>query len=177
METNLVVFIEGNLVILFSSVVILVAIYFYFLFQKRVKKKTNKRYKAKYPSKYIALDGDACRSLSELIVDNCLYRNGIQHTPEKIIKKSSKKKYKYDWYLPVVDVYIEFFGYSGKNYFKRKGEKKRFYKRNHLKMIALEPIDLIHIDESLKNKLGKNWQKVVNSKHCPRCGKNLDNRF
>ena len=137
------------------------------------------KYRPKYPSKYLCLDGHYARSLSEVVVDNCLHINGIHHDSEgEILKKNSEnRKFKFDWYLPDSDIYIEFFGFSGKKYHKNRKEKEKFYKRHRLKMITLEPEDLANIEKSLKNKLGKIWKSKNEGRFCPNCGEKFDRRI
>ncbi len=161
-------------ILIFFALPILIFIILYII---RYYKYKEKKYRTKYPSNYKCLDGHKCRSLSELIIDNCLYRNGIIHIGEDYIKKEAKRKYKFDWYLPDVNIYLEFFGYSGKNYHKNRVLKEKFYKKHHLTMIAFEPMDLIKIDEQMEKKLDKYWAKILQTKHCPKCGNSLDNRF
>lgn len=137
------------------------------------------KYRAKYPSKYLCLDGHYARSLSEVIVDNCLYINGVNHDSEgEILKKNTgERRFKFDWYLPDSKIFIEFFGYSGKKYYKNRKDKEKFYKRHRLAMISLEPDDLADIEKSLKNKLGKIWKSKKEGKFCPNCGEKLDLRI
>ncbi|MHA1727675.1 MAG: hypothetical protein ACTSWY_02970 [Promethearchaeota archaeon] len=162
---------------IFSSVIFLLVVIIIFII-KHYRKKV-RGYRAKYPSNYECIDGHRVRSLSELIIDNCLFRNGISHKNEDIILNNSGKKYKFDWFLPDIDVYLEFFGFSGKKYHETRIEKEKFYRKNHLKMIAIEPFDLINIEDGLKHKLGKSWKTIVKngiSRFCPQCGEKLDKR-
>ena len=142
------------------------------------KKDPSQRYVSKYPSTYICADGDKARSLSEVLIDNFFFKNGIEHKAEDVIVKSGNgPKYKYDFYLPRVDVYVEFFGYRGKKYFETRLKKEKFYKKHKLTMIAIIPSDLADLERSLKDKFAEYWDKIAVEKHCPGCGASLDRRF
>ena len=144
---------------------------------KLVKKKDD--YKAKYPSSYLTVEGHKVKSLSEMIIDNFFFDNGIKYEYENVIIKSvnkEEKAYKYDWYFPVVDVYVEFFGYSGNKYKANTDNKIKFYRKHNLKLIALSPDDLANFQEQIPEKFGEYWEQVINIKHCPNCGKELDKR-
>jgi hypothetical protein len=159
------------LLLIFIIFIIVLLIYI-----KSIKKK-EKNYRAKYPSTYYCNDGHKARSLSEVIIDNCLFDHGIQHKAEDIILQNMEKKYKYDFYLNDCDIYLEFFGYSGKKYHDTRVKKENFYRKNNLKMITIEPADLVRIKDALKDKLGQYWNKIAISKHCPNCGTAMDNRL
>ncbi|MHA1775730.1 MAG: hypothetical protein DRO88_04520 [Promethearchaeia archaeon] len=135
-------------------------------------------YQAKYPSRYVCLDGDVVRSISECLVDNFLYRNGIKHKYEDVIVKSAAHQYKYDWYLPDINLYLEFFGFSGKKYKETMEKKKKFYRVNHLSMMEILPSDLADVNKNLREKFGKYWGKIAHTqeRHCPHCGQVLDER-
>ena len=155
-----------------TLIVLCISIVLYLLWKKQKKKK---RVKSKYPSFYNCLDGHRARSLSEVVVDNCLYRCGILHEEEGLIKKNGKKKYKYDWFLPECDVYLEFFGYFGKKYQDTRKKKEKYYKKHSLDMIAIEPQDLANIEESMRKKLKKHWDSITRSgTFCPNCGESLE---
>jgi hypothetical protein len=134
-------------------------------------------YQSKFPKSFYCQDGDKVKSLSECLIDDCLFRNGIQHTYEDFIDKNDAN-YKYDWYLAEADIYLEFFGFFGKKYHDTRMLKEKFYKTRHLTMIAIEPSDTDKIEEKLSQKLGANtWEKLKHPKHCPNCGQILDNRI
>jgi len=165
--------------ILIIFTIILSFILITILIVKRLNSKfktEEKKYRANYPSRYICFDGEKVRSLSECIIDNYFYTNGIQHHYEDIILKTSEKQYKYDWYLPEIDVYVEFFGFSGKTYSQKTEDKIEFYRKHNLKMIALNPSDLDNIEEKIPMKFGVFWNKMIHSYHCPNCGSKFDNR-
>ncbi|MHA1584818.1 MAG: hypothetical protein ACTSVU_03940 [Promethearchaeota archaeon] len=161
------------------GLIVLIIIIVFLINSLRLSKKDTAKYRSNYPSRYLCNDGHIVRSLSECVLDNYFHRNGISHKYEDIIVKSmnsADKQYKYDWYFPDVDLYIEFFGFSGKKYKKNTEDKKKFYRKHHLKMISIEPSDLDKITEKIPLKFGKIWSKITQPRHCPNCGGELDDR-
>jgi hypothetical protein len=133
--------------------------------------------KNQYPSSFLCQDGDKVRSVSECLIDNFFTDKGIQHKYEDIIDPS-EGKYKYDWYFPSTKLYLEFFGYHGRKYQQSRATKEHIYKKNHMRMIAIEPQDLANLEQKLLLKIGADtWDKIAGGKHCPHCGKDLDNRL
>ena len=106
---------------------------------------------------------------------------GIDHAYEKVIKIKGNNV-KCDWYLPEIDVYIEYWGYSGKKYNKRKNQKLKLYKIANKKLISIENRmfgDLYsNIDKMLKKFFNpKDFKKIIIPKYCNYCGMELDNRY
>ncbi len=164
--------------IIFFCIIFLVLLFILLLnFYRGKYKADSNAYRAKYPSSYICKDGDKVRSLSELVVDDFFYLNRIPHTSEDVILKSSEKKYKYDWYFPEADLYVEFFGFSGKKYKDTQRDKINFYRKHNLTMIALDPSDLADIRVKIPEKFGKYWLKLLHPRHCSNCGETLDTRI
>ncbi|GAG63726.1 unnamed protein product, partial [marine sediment metagenome] len=138
-----------------------------------------KKYQPQRATSFKCLDGHIVRSKGELIIDNHLYRLGLEHEYENTIRIRGKPL-KYDWYLPDYKAYIEYWGYYGKNYMKRKAEKLQMYRKGNLKLISIEDIMLKDIYSNLEKELSKIIKiKNLNSekKHCPNCGMELDKRF
>jgi len=130
-------------------------------------------------SSFKCCDGHVVRSKGELIIDNHLHRLGIKHEYERIIRVRGNP-IKYDWYLPKQDIYIEYWGFFGKEYEKRKEEKLNLYRKGKLKLISIENEMFSDIYTSLEKELKKYMDlKLENSgkKHCPSCGSELDYRF
>ncbi|MFX0101395.1 MAG: hypothetical protein ACFFCS_17605 [Candidatus Hodarchaeota archaeon] len=128
--------------------------------------------------KYVCDDGHVVRSRGEVMIDNCLHRMGIEHEYEKQISLGGNKV-KYDWYLPGQDVYIEYWGYYGKTYKKRRKEKEELYKQHEKKLISILNKDLGDINKNLKAKLLKFLEKVELERpsRCFNCGIMLDRRY
>ncbi|UCC19946.1 MAG: hypothetical protein JSV62_01315 [Promethearchaeota archaeon] len=138
-----------------------------------------KKYLPQRASSFKCLDGHIVKSKAELIIDNHLYRLGFEHIYENTIKIRGKP-IKYDWYLPKFDIYIEYWGYFGKKYMKRKAEKLELYRKGKLKIISIEDIMLEDIYSYLENMVVKFIQseiKIFKIKHCNNCGIALDDRF
>ena len=119
------------------------------------------------------------KSRGELIIDNYLSRLKIRHLYEETIEVDGKF-IKYDWYLPDYDVYIEYWGYYGKDYQERKQEKLDLYEQGNLELISVENY-MIH---DIYRYLGEELDKYVSidtltqkKKFCPSCGATLDDRF
>ena len=90
-------------------------------------------------------DSHKVRSYPELIIDNFLHENGINHEVEKSFDFNNKK-YKCDFYLPDLNLFIEYWGiYHNENYLKRKEIKLILYKKLKLNLLSIEwdenPID------------------------------------
>jgi len=101
---------------------------------------------------------------------------GLAHKYEKTIKIKGEKV-KYDWYLTDHDIYIEYWGFFGKEYLKRKQEKIHLYKRGKLKLVSVEDIMLADIYNNLEKELGKFIDLGGLRKYCPNCGNELDGRI
>jgi len=124
-------------------------------------------------------DGHVVRSKGELIIDNHLHRLGIKHEYKRTIRVRGNP-IKYDWYLTEHDIYVEYWGFFGKEYEKRKEEKLNLYRKGKLKLISIENEMFSDIYSKLEKELKKYITlKEVNNikKHCPGCGFELDNRF
>jgi hypothetical protein len=169
-DYSIVYFILGGLIFL------LIFILAVFIFRK-LKKLLIKKGKIKRPTSFICLDGHKVRSKGELIIDNHLHRPGINHEYEKTIKVHGKP-IKYDWFLIDYNIYIEYWGFYGKLYEKRKNEKIKLYKKGKLTLISIEDIMLADIYPILEKELGKHFKlKSIKSVFCPNCGEKLDERF
>jgi len=88
---------------------------------------------------------------------------------------------KYDWYLPKEDVYIEYWGFYGKVYEKRKAEKLNLYRKGKLNLISIENEMFSDIYPKLEKELKKKnvniKETIISKRHCPSCGLELDKRF
>ena len=137
-----------------------------------------KRYEANYPKRYKGLDGNWYRSLSERDISFYLQKFGIKYETEGSIFPKDRK-FKYDWKIQYKDddgkkhtLFLEFFGYSGKEYVKRKKEKIKFYRRRGYTLISLEPSDLDDPERKLRKKLKKHWKFIVGGKFASKSSEN-----
>lgn len=104
-----------------------------------------------FAKKYIALDGHKCDSLAEKIIDDWLFRRGIDHK----INVPYPKNEKFTADFVVGDVWIEYFGLSGnlKRYDFLKRKKIKIANKLGLNLIKLYPKDLFpkgNLNEKLK---------------------------
>ncbi len=153
----------------------------YFVSIKYKKQRTNKEKKVKI-GKYRCLDGHLVRSKGELIIDNYLFFLGISHVYEKVIILRGNNV-KCDWFLPKFNLYIEYWGYSGEKYNKRKEEKLKLYHKEKIRLISIENWMFYDIYTNINRKLEKYmkihqerfWKPI--KKFCSNCGSELDERF
>ncbi len=134
---------------------------------------------SEYPEQLKCLDGHIVKSRGELIIDNYLYRLKIKHIYEGEIRVNGHI-IKYDWYLPDFDVYIEYWGYFGKEYLERKKEKIKLYEEGNLELISIEDEMFHDIYKYLREQLEKYGTIEPferKKKFCPNCGVLLDERF
>ncbi len=94
----------------------------------------------------ICKDGHKVRSYPELLIDNFLYFNGIKH---KSNEKVLDTRYMYDFYIPELNLYIEYWGIEGsQTYCKRRDKKLKIYEDNNLNLVSIRPT------EDINKKLG-----------------------
>lgn len=104
---------------------------------------------------YKAEDGHIVKSQGELIIDNWLYRNELNHSYEHRIQRENSHLMS-DFYLSQSNVYIEYWGMiNDATYRQRKEERINFYRTHGLNLIELFPRDLSMLSEILKAKLAQ----------------------
>lgn len=106
-----------------------------------------------YSKRIVCKDGHRAASVCEVEIDNLLTDLKICHYYDMQITPNTN--FRYDWYLPEYDLYIEYFGVNTKKYLEEKPIKKDFYKQNKLKLLSLEYEDLKNIQNTLKKKIIK----------------------
>ncbi|MBD3195445.1 MAG: hypothetical protein GF317_10345 [Candidatus Lokiarchaeota archaeon] len=157
---------------------VFIVAFFYYLYLL-INKKRQEKYTPQRSTKFKCIDGHLTRSKGELIIDNHLTRLNIKHEYENQIRVHGHP-IKCDWYLPEFDIYIEYWGYFGKDYLERKREKIQLYEIGNLKLISIEDIMLENIYKNLEEQLKKYIElneTKQKSKFCPNCGDSLDSRF
>ncbi|MHA1732095.1 MAG: hypothetical protein ACTSU5_09130 [Promethearchaeota archaeon] len=154
----------------------------------RLAKWSRGRYQPERATRYTCEDGHVVRSRGEMVIDNYFSRRQIAHVYEKTVKVLGKPV-KYDWYLQDLECYVEYWGYGGKEYARRKREKLRLYRAAGLKLLSIEDKALEDIyafmEDALGKILGKDPGKTPRSgeragrghSFCPNCGCRLDERF
>ncbi len=86
-----------------------------------------------------AIDGHDCDSQQEAKIDNQLFMLGIPH------KRAVSYPFGFnaDWKIPKTDIYIEYFGLTGKPDYDRKTQlKKQLVKKHGLTLVEIYPEDL-----------------------------------
>jgi len=93
-------------------------------------------------NRYTAKDGHIADSLSELVVDNFLYDNGVKHDIH--VQYPFDGNYVCDFYLPTYDVWVEYFGLYDEidSYTKDANHKIKTCDDNGLTLISIFPRDL-----------------------------------
>lgn len=90
----------------------------------------------------ITKDGHKVRSRGEVIIDNLLYDLGIKHEYE-IYLKLGKERVSPDFYLPLLDKFIEFWGLTDDpDYQQRKNKKISLYKSHDVEFLSLYAQDV-----------------------------------
>ncbi|VVB52254.1 RecBCD enzyme subunit RecD [uncultured archaeon] len=98
------------------------------------------------------------RSTHEKIIDDWLYKHGIEYEYERPLPFHSWC----DWYIKSADIYIEYFGYDTLTKNRHRIESKiRKYKKHNLMLIDLYPEDLKNIDKILSERLARFNNKTV----------------
>jgi hypothetical protein len=100
-------------------------------------------------------DGHVADSISEMMVDNWLFKNNIKHERRKKYPNSKKDC---DFYLIDFDIWLEYFGLANEDeiYDKNIIEKEKIATENNLKLIGIKHEDLfpkMNLLKKLKNYL------------------------
>ena len=106
--------------------------------------------------KATALDGHLCDSISELLIDNWLYKNGILH--ERNVQYP-KTHHKADWKISAKDkeIFVEYFGLvnDSPRYDRSTKEKGMLCRKSNISLIGIYPKDIYpqhHLETNLRNK-------------------------
>jgi len=92
-------------------------------------------------TRWITRDGDIVLSYGELLLDEYMYSREITHIANIIVKNGP---YFCDQFLPLINGYIELWGYPQRKhrvldaYNKKRGKKEEFYKKQKLNLISIE---------------------------------------
>ncbi|WP_299831199.1 hypothetical protein [uncultured Metabacillus sp.] len=110
-------------------------------------------------------NGDICRSIPEMKITNLLIENCIKYIkeyPYGNVTNNLNDKRRFDWYLPELNIYIEYFGLFDKNRIDsecRNGvyARKAFKKIDDCKNLGIKLIDLYPKDNksNFKNLINK----------------------
>lgn len=109
-------------------------------------------FRERFPATIRASDGHMVRSRAEALIDSWLYENRVVHAYEKLVR--IEQKMYCDFYLPELDVYIEFWGLENDpRYRKRKDAKLDLYRKNDLRLIELRDAHIDNLDDHLTDAL------------------------
>lgn len=103
-----------------------------------------------------AKDGHLCDSVSELLIDNWLFKNRIAHKKDVLYPETNHKA---DWSINLSGnkIFVEYFGLANDSprYDRSIKEKEMLCKKQNISLIAIYPKDLypkIYLDFNLKEK-------------------------
>jgi len=103
-----------------------------------------------------AIDGHLCDSVSELLIDNWLYKNNVPHTRDASYPTTHHKA---DWKILAKnkEVFAEYFGLANDSsrYDRSIREKETLCKKYNIDLIGIRPKDIYpknHLEANLKNK-------------------------
>lgn len=107
----------------------------------------------------LTIKGDVVKSVSEGIIANFLFKNGINYEYERVYDRivQDRKIYRPDFTLDLAGqkVYLEYFGLNNAEYIKNKKKKIEYHLNNHEKFIYLENLKLNEIENELDKLLKK----------------------
>ena len=110
-----------------------------------------------------ALDGHLCDSISELLIDNWLYKNNIPHGRDAHYPETHHKA---DWEISLGSqkIFVEYFGLANDSprYDRAMKEKMGLCNKHKISLISIYPKDIypkIFLEENLKNKF-KNFLTI-----------------
>ena len=104
-------------------------------------------------SGYRTMRGVWVRSRGEYMIDNWFAEHGIVTYYERPVYIGSVKLVP-DWYIPKLNIYVEFLGLKGDKVYDNQWQKKKeIYKENKIKFITLDEHDLVDLDTSIPEKL------------------------
>ena len=112
-------------------------------------------FRHKFPPKFLCSDGHWVRSKAELLIDNWLYtrKPPIAHAYERRLPVEEEAYA--DFYIPVGDCYIEYWGLETPEYTDRQKRKLALFERYKFRVISLRERDIEKIDDLLPVKLLK----------------------
>jgi len=106
----------------------------------------------------VTLRGEKVRSRAEQRIANKLYRLGYQYEYERRMYGLLP-----DFYLPELDLVVEYWGLNSDDYLKNKRKKLAIYYRHHQKVVSLNPDRWADIERALVQSLW-HYDKTINSR-------------
>ncbi len=110
-----------------------------------------KSFRKKFPAKFLASDGHWVRSRAELVIDNWLYSRHIAHAYERRLPVPEEAYA--DFYIPIGDCYIEYWGLDTSEYTDRQKKKRELFKKYAFRVVELDDRDIEELDDRLPRKL------------------------
>lgn len=113
---------------------------------------------SKYNNKSILCeDGHVVKSNPEFRIDQFLYKNGIVHAYEKTITLKDGSQIHPDFYIPEIDVYIEYHGVKGSSWYNKMNKyKDNIFKIEQMTVIVINYKQEEQIEQILPILLNQN---------------------
>ena len=93
------------------------------------------------------------RSRAELVIDNWLYTRDVAHAYERRLPVPEEAYA--DFYIPIGDCYIEYWGLDTFEYTERQKRKKELFRKYGFRVVELVDRDIEELDDRLPGKLLK----------------------
>lgn len=114
---------------------------------------TVERFRSKFEiGAYRTKHGLKVRSRMEVIISDFLMDNGIVVQYEPLLLLNDSKLYP-DFYIPSLDIYIEYWGSNEENYMRKRQQKEALYQKHGVRYISLDESDAAIIYDRLKQEL------------------------
>lgn len=118
------------------------------------------------------IDGHQVESQGERIIDDILFNNKIVHSYSPYVAEIDLKEesaINADWFIPIVDsrkgVYIEYWGYTSKEYLQNKERKQKQYISNNISLIQIEKEEPFEDIRSLTNRIIRELKEIAKNKY------------
>lgn len=120
---------------------------------RQVSSEAERSFRLRFPAKFFGSDGHRVRSRGELLIDNWLYtqRPPIAHAYER--RLPVREEAYCDFYIPLGNCYIEYWGLGSREYRERRERKTEIYEKHRLQLISLNNEDIPELDDRLPRKL------------------------
>jgi hypothetical protein len=121
----------------------------------RPANKDENNFRKKFPADFMGSDGHRVRSKAELLIDNWLYtrRPPIAHAYERRLPVPEEAYA--DFYIPLGDCYIEYWGLDTPEYSERQRRKLELFEKYDLRVVSLGERDIENLDDLLPRELLK----------------------
>jgi hypothetical protein len=112
-------------------------------------------FRKKFPANFLCSDGHWVRSKAELLIDNWLYTRHppVAHAYERRLPVPEEAYA--DFYIPIGDCYIEYWGLDTPQYTERQQTKLELFRKYNFRVLSLDEHDLEKLDDLLPKRLLK----------------------